>query len=551
MALPATPLNIAASGIQTELGYFSSSLHPISMNDSLVRRLLNSTATNSSISFSGGQGRSAPPTLSAITSSTHNGAYTGTPEVGAYAVAFNSDTLETYLVGQQSNTNKNGNANGTDSLIIQLRGDGVNGLSNARRWNAKGPTAGIQSRAVSVVLGNQLHGGLRYMYILINLLNGTSDVARRAYVIAYTIPGMTYMWVKSMTTTGNSGDVVYPAKMALDSSDNIYVAGYKLTNGGNFNSWAAKLDWQGTALWQKGFGDASDTSTGKWCNFYGCAVDSSANFYATGWTSDVSGGNGYYYPLLTKWDTNGNLLWTRSMLNTASVNKSSRQSCAVTDSSGNVYMAGWCQNTGNYTAANITSFDSSGNLRWSVEINYATYSLTPSDLKIGPDGNLWVLTYTGGAIYNIALIATLQTSDGTTIGCKDVGDGTVDQQFTPTGLDFDNWGKVIIVGYGTRGNAGRFSQQCILIHRQPTVLDNSPVTGNTSLNMPDGVTKYLYINAGGYLSYGAVTGQFTVVGNGSSMVAFNNPLTVATAWLTSSYPDQQGLTNLTLFTNPT
>jgi hypothetical protein len=101
---------------------------------------------------------------------------------------------------------------------------------------------------------------------------------------------------------GASSDIFY--SVALDSSGNIYVAGYTNSQGaGGRDGLLTKYDTNGNLIWQRILGGANNDE------FYSVALDSSGNIYVAGYTN--SQGAGGDDGLLTKYDTDGNLIWQR------------------------------------------------------------------------------------------------------------------------------------------------------------------------------------------------------------------------------------------------
>jgi len=108
--------------------------------------------------------------------------------------------------------------------------------------------------------------------------------------------------------------------IAVDGSENVYVAGYSARSWGNpVNSYAeagdafvVKLDSNGETVWHTFIG-SSETDYG-----YGIAVDESGNVYATGnsetgWGSPKIGYAGNKDAFVAKLDNNGALLWNTFM----------------------------------------------------------------------------------------------------------------------------------------------------------------------------------------------------------------------------------------------
>ncbi|HOS56986.1 MAG TPA: hypothetical protein PK385_13165, partial [Spirochaetota bacterium] len=117
-----------------------------------------------------------------------------------------------------------------------------------------------------------------------------------------------------------------------------------------YNVVLVKYDSSGTALWAK------SVTTGSSSQFNSVAVDSSGNVYAAGYQYKTGSftygegvsvaGTGPNNVVLVKYDSSGTALWAKSV--TAGTSYSCFSSVAV-DSSGNVYAAGCQYGTGSYT----------------------------------------------------------------------------------------------------------------------------------------------------------------------------------------------------------
>ncbi|MBL6943346.1 MAG: SBBP repeat-containing protein [Bacteroidales bacterium] len=190
------------------------------------------------------------------------------------------------------------------------------------------------------------------------------------------------IWVKS--AGGNGEDEAN--SVAVDASGNIYVTGYfnsdtlrigniKLVKIGGINFFLAKYDSNGNVLWAKSAGGASYNGVSS------VTADESGNVYVVGYSQSWStlSGSGELANntgmFLTKYDPNGNIIWTKS----PDGNGGAVASSVVVDASGNVYISGW------YLSANLSfgsivlvnqglsdmflaKYDSSGNVLWAKSL---------------------------------------------------------------------------------------------------------------------------------------------------------------------------------------
>jgi uncharacterized repeat protein (TIGR02543 family) len=233
------------------------------------------------------------------------------------------------------------------------------------------------------------------------------------------------LWAKSVTS-GTSSSYFY--SVAVDSSGNIYAAGYQYGTGSfkygpgvsvagtssGSNVVLVKYNSSGTALWAKSVTAGTSPS-----EFNSVAVDSSGNVYAAGYkynTGSLTYGEGVSvagsYPssnvVLVKYDSSGTALWAKSV--TAGDSYSLFNSVAV-DSSGNVYAAGWQYGTGSFTygagvsvagsyadGSNVVlvKYDSSGNALWAKSVTAGTDVSSFSSVAVDSSGNVYAAGYQYG-----------------------------------------------------------------------------------------------------------------------------------------------------------
>jgi hypothetical protein len=150
------------------------------------------------------------------------------------------------------------------------------------------------------------------------------------------------------TFVGGSSDD-YGQGIAVDASGNVYVTGYSLASwgspvrfyAGGVDAFAAKLNGSGVLQWNTFLG----SSTYDWGN--GIAVDTSGNVYVAGYSSATWGspirpfGGGSYDAFAAKLNGSGALQWNTFLGGSSDDGGNG----IVVDTSGNVYVTGWSRAT--------------------------------------------------------------------------------------------------------------------------------------------------------------------------------------------------------------
>ena len=124
--------------------------------------------------------------------------------------------------------------------------------------------------------------------------------------------------------------------IAVDSSSNVYVCGSSYgTGAGMQNLFVAKYNSSGSIQWQRTIGYSSTNTYGN-----GVDVDSSGNVYVAGYTDATGAGNSQDYArsLIAKYDTSGTLQWQRTF---GQSTFSGLTEEITVDSSDNFYITGY------------------------------------------------------------------------------------------------------------------------------------------------------------------------------------------------------------------
>jgi len=209
------------------------------------------------------------------------------------------------------------------------------------------------------------------------------------------------VWTRTYNDATNNFDIGYG--IAVDGSGNVYVTGEETVTGENFNIWVRKYDSDGDVVWTRTYNnDVANGSDGA----SGIAVDGSDNVYVTGWETVTGEG---YNIWVRKYDSDGDVLWTRAYNGVANLNDSGNG--IAVDGSGNVYVNGEEMVTGEGYNIWVRKYDSDGDVVWTWTYNDAAngddygYGMTVDgsgnvyvtgyEFVTGESHNIWVRKYEG------------------------------------------------------------------------------------------------------------------------------------------------------------
>lgn len=240
-----------------------------------------------------------------------------------------------------------------------------------------------------------------------------ADAAGNAYVTALGVPGAcgpsdcivlakydtngVQEWLKFLDASQNT----VSTSIALDSSGNLYVAGFSLgdvdgeANAGGQDVLVAKFDNNGDKVWVRLLGTAEDEYG------TGIGVDQDANVYVTGYTFGNLGGQtntGQTDAFVAKYDTAGTQQWVR-LLGTSDVEWARD---LTVDSANMIYitgdgppeLGGYASPYG-YNDLFVAQYDTAGNLQW-----LDAYGTQVTDVGKGVAVDSGGRIYAGGSTYD-------------------------------------------------------------------------------------------------------------------------------------------------------
>lgn len=253
----------------------------------------------------------------------------------------------------------------------------------------------------------------------------SSDGSAIALLVKYNASGA-LQWQVNLGGAGND----YLLGIAIDASDNIYVAGYEASSNGTSNALVAKYNTSGNLIWQKNLGGAGDDV------FENVTVDASGNVYCVGYEGSSSAKTN---ALIAQYNSSGVLQWQKSLGGSGDEFFHS----VVADSAGYVYAVGSETSSDGTSNALIAKYNSSGVFQWQKSLK-GLYSEAFKDISVDSQNNLFVTGYEASASgLSNALVARYDVS-GILQWQKTLG-GVGDDFFA--GIDVDSFGNVFIAGY--------------------------------------------------------------------------------------------------------
>jgi uncharacterized delta-60 repeat protein len=291
-----------------------------------------------------------------------------------------------------------------------------------------------------------------------NTLTGTKDLFVTKYNSAGTKQWTKQLGVASSDTSGNG--------VTTDPSDNIFVGGGTFggldgnTRTGIQDAFVTKYDSTGAKTWTKQQGALGPNDL----EVSAAASDSSGNLYVTGFTDGGLDGNtqaGYTDFFVSKYNSAGVKQWTRQL---GATNTDVNSNAIAVDSSGNIFVAGDTDGglDGNtlmgYQDFFVTKYNSSGTKQWTRELGVASKYTYAYGVVTDSSGNVYVAGNTSGGLDGNTLAGyqdlfiTKYNSTGTKVWTRQLG-------VTSGGVDayaaaIDSSGNIFVTGDVDKGLDG-------------------------------------------------------------------------------------------------
>lgn len=179
----------------------------------------------------------------------------------------------------------------------------------------------------------------------------------------------------------------YNAMLARDAAGNVYLGGtsFSAATSGDTDIVISKADVNGNLLWSQSFNGTAAYKDG----LRDMAVDTAGNVYLTGYSYSLpTSGNFRSYDFVTlKYDTDGNLLWTKRYGFRDGYDDGPRS--LKIDPAGNVYVTGYSWDENVFSDYATLKYDTDGNLLWAKRFS-TPQGEAPYEVEIDAAGNVYV-----------------------------------------------------------------------------------------------------------------------------------------------------------------
>ncbi len=360
-----------------------------------------------------------------------------------------------YACGVTVNSSTN-----TDMQVAKYSSSGV--LLWSRTYNG---TANAFDAANAMVIDN---AGNIYVTGGVNYGSGFEMVT-----IRYNSSGDT-AWVRRYRGTQNINDEAN--SIAIDSAGNIYVAGYSTNTGNSSDATVLKYSPTGVLLFARSY-NSGPNQPDSWLDV---KVDNSSNIYLAGRSGSTNSGNNF---LIMKLNSTGDTVWSKVF--NGSSNASDFAKKIRIDTSGNVYAAGYLDNTGSGTDIFVVKVSSAGVIQWTKTITGPGNDTDePYGLEVDNSFNVYLACRTTVSGANTDIMTVKLNTSGDTSWVRKFG-GTANTNDEPRGLKVDALGNVYTGGFVMNSNLDmallRYSSSGLLTAQY--ILDKGPSDNINSLSI--------------------------------------------------------------------
>lgn len=242
--------------------------------------------------------------------------------------------------------------------------------------------------------------------------------------------------------------------VTFDASGNAYVCGYLYNSGGGYNGIITKLDTNGIAVWSRTLTD-SLAAASQADMIQAAAVDASGNVFVCGRFKNASGGqNGF----IAKYDSTGAIQWQKYNADPLAAASQGTTFVGIkVDGSGNIYAGGTTRDASNNVEMLFTKWDSTGTIVWQRASSGGTNTGAGQAFHLDASGNSYMAGYGNSGAYGF--VVKYDTSGTLQWQQKTSSTGGYDQT---AGIATDSAGNVYLIG-SSRTTTPTTSDRALLV----------------------------------------------------------------------------------------
>jgi uncharacterized delta-60 repeat protein len=280
--------------------------------------------------------------------------------------------------------------------------------------------------------------GAGYSYVTgyCSELFGNNDVV----VIKYDLEGDT-VWARSYDGTAHSNDE--GTGICVDSYGNVYIVGSTQSSGRHYDVTILKYTPEGSLEWAKLYYSFDGYREDKGLDI---AIDAEGYIYVTGYTSD---GDSKQDMVTIKYDSDGNVIWTRLEDGEDEDNSHAQGLCLVVGPAGNVFVGGFITTDSTGTDMAVVKYDTEGTLQWIRTVNGGNNEEDKAwGIVVDASENVFITGYVTTSVDNTDCFTAKYNSAGT-IQWSTTYNGSGNSTDKAWGIVVDTDGTVYITGQYT------------------------------------------------------------------------------------------------------
>ncbi|GAM07994.1 titin [Geobacter sp. OR-1] len=286
-----------------------------------------------------------------------------------------------------------------------------------------------------------------------------------------------------------------PTATVMNAAGDVFVAGWLQGSGGNNNWFVSKHDGTtGNKVWLETLGGSGDDKP------FAMALDSSGDLYVAGYTTDAA--TGFTVMTVAKFQGSAaagssSLLWTRKYPSGTPTGNSAARKISYDSYANQIVVGGEVFVTAGDSDLALLRFDTAGDPLWDRTLRRSGTSETLTGLSIDPSGYIY-MSGDSGTGANADIVAAIYTESGSYAEAF-AYNGTAGKEDHAASLATNQFGEGFIAGYTTSAAGDKDMLALRIVNNlviMPTGLSATPQSDYTKVtlgwtNVTAGTTPYL------------------------------------------------------------